>query len=87
MSGHTPNELHDEFPQAAETIHHLKQTNAHFAKLADEHHEINRTIHRVETDIEPASDTHLEDLKKQRLALLDEIAAMIAAEPEAAGTV
>lgn len=80
MTAHTPNQLHDEFPQDAEAIQHLKQTNAHFAKLAEEHHDINRAIHRVETDIEPASDMHLEDLKKQRLALLDEIAAMLAAE-------
>lgn len=70
---HTPHELHDSFPHAAARIHALKQNDAHFAKLADDHHRLNREIHRIETEIEPAADTRLEELKKQRLALLDQI--------------
>lgn len=77
MSAHTPHELHDEFPDAADAIRHLKLTDAHFARLAEQHHTVNRAIHRVETEVEPASDAHLEGLKKQRLHLLDEIAAML----------
>jgi uncharacterized protein YdcH (DUF465 family) len=74
---HIPNELADLFPDDADLIHRLKGENAHFAKLADQHHEITRVIHRIETDIEPTSDAHAEDLKKQRLALQDEIAGML----------
>jgi uncharacterized protein YdcH (DUF465 family) len=37
----------------------------------------NRKIHRIETEIEPASDLALEDYKKKRLALKDEISLMI----------
>lgn len=70
----TPNELAEQFPQAVEKMHELKTSDAHFAKLHDEYHEINRKIHRAETDIEPTDDFHLEDMRKQRLALLDEIA-------------
>lgn len=70
---HTPNELSDLFPDQADTIHNLKENNAHFAKIADEYHQLNREIHRAETDIEPLSDEHLEELKKKRLALSDEI--------------
>lgn len=84
MSAHTPHELHDEFPDAADTIHHLKLNDAHFAKLAEEHHTVNRAIHRIETEIEPASDEHLEELKKQRLHLLDKIAAILNQAPERA---
>ena len=76
---HTPHELPDVFPNDVETIHRLKADNAHFARLADKHHEANRAIHRIETEVEPTSDAHAEDLKKQRLALQDEIAAMLTA--------
>jgi uncharacterized protein YdcH (DUF465 family) len=80
MSAHTPHELHDEFPQDAEALHRLKMTNTHFVQLADRHHEVNREIHRITAEIEAASDERLEALKRERLHLLDEIAAMIEAE-------
>ncbi len=74
---HTPHELHAEFPDLGDRIHALKLSNAHFAKLSDEYHEINREIHRIETDVTPASDETLEGLKKQRLHLLDQISGML----------
>jgi uncharacterized protein len=74
---HTPHELADIFPDDTDIIHSLKVENAHFAKLADQHHEVNRAIHRIEAEIEPASDAHTEELKKQRLTLQDEIAGML----------
>ncbi|MGP9821289.1 YdcH family protein [Salinarimonas sp. NSM] len=74
---HVPHELAEEFPEAAERIHALKQENAHFAKLADEYHELNRTIHRIETRVEPTSDEVEQDLRRKRLVLKDEIAAML----------
>ena len=69
----TPNELAEQFPQAVEKMHELKISDAHFAKLHDDYHELNRAIHRAETDVEPTDDFHLEDMRKHRLALLDEI--------------
>lgn len=80
MSAHTPHELHDEFPQDAEVLHCLKIGNPHFVQLADRHHAVNREIHRIAAEIEAASDERLEALKRERLHLLDEIAAMIEAE-------
>ncbi|MBD3728837.1 MAG: DUF465 domain-containing protein [Sphingomonadales bacterium] len=77
---HTPHELADEFPQDHEVLHKLKTGNAHFAKLADEYHEVNREIHRIESEVEAASDERLETLKKQRLALVDQVGAMVSAE-------
>ena len=70
---HTPHELAAEFPNKAEKISALRQENAHFKKLSDDYHELNRQIHRGETNVEPMDDFHLEDLKKQRLKMLDEI--------------
>ncbi|MCR9257826.1 MAG: DUF465 domain-containing protein [Alphaproteobacteria bacterium] len=74
---HTPHDLAEEFPQHAARIQALKADNAHFTKLCDQHHRINREIHRGETNVEPMGDVHLEDLKKERLALLDEIATFL----------
>lgn len=76
---HVPHELHEEFPEAGEALHRLKLENAHFAKLADEYHQVNREIHRIETDVEPASDQRAEELRKRRLGLKDEIAKILRA--------
>lgn len=37
---------------------------ATFKKLFDNYHKIDKEVYRVENDIEPASDTTMEDLKK-----------------------
>ncbi len=76
---HVPHELHEEFPQDGERIHVLKTSNKHFARIAERYHEVNRAIHRVEAEVEPTSDDTLEEMKKQRLHLKDEIAAMLRA--------
>jgi uncharacterized protein YdcH (DUF465 family) len=76
---HVPHELAEEFPEATQRIHDLKASNAHFARLADEYHELNRQIHRIETRVEPASEEVEQDLRRKRLALKDEIAAMLSA--------
>jgi uncharacterized protein len=75
---HVAHELHEEFPEQAEAIHSLKAGNAHFARLAEEYHTLNRTIHRMETNVEPADDATIEGLKKKRLTLKDEIAGFLA---------
>lgn len=76
---HVPHELAEEFPDQTDKLHDLKMNNAHFAKLADEYHQLNREIHRIETGVEPTSDTYSTDLRKKRMLLKDEISAMISA--------
>ncbi|WP_420409300.1 YdcH family protein [Hoeflea sp.] len=76
---HTPHELAEEFPEHAAKLHELKQSDAHFAKLSDAYHEVNRAIHRAETDIEPTDDFHMEQMRKERLKLKDEIYGMLVA--------
>ena len=44
---HTPHELAEEFPDKIDVMHELKQSDQHFAKLADEYHEVNRAVHRA----------------------------------------
>lgn len=74
----TPHELAAEFPNDHALLHDLKMTNPHFVTLAERYHAVNGEIHRIEAGIENTSDDYAETLKKQRLALIDEIAAMLA---------
>jgi uncharacterized protein YdcH (DUF465 family) len=76
---HVPHELHEEFPQDRERLHDLKISNPHFVRLADRYHDVNRAIHRAEAEVEPTSDEALEEMKKQRLHLKDEIASLLRA--------
>lgn len=75
---HTPHELAEEFPEKVEQISALKQADAHFARLFDEYHAVNRAVHRAETNVEPIEALAETDLRKQRAALKDEIWAMLA---------
>ena len=77
MSQHTPNELTAIFKRDRDLLTRLKAEDAHYARLADKYHEVNREVHRIEAETEAASDEHTETLKKQRLALLDEITAIV----------
>ncbi|KCV81655.1 hypothetical protein ATO10_12102 [Actibacterium atlanticum] len=75
----TPHELIEEFPDKVEIMRELKVSDAHFAKLFDQYHEVNRAIHRAETNVEPTEQLHEGELRKQRMALKDEIAQLISA--------
>jgi len=70
---HTPHELAEEFPDKVDAMHELKQTNAHFTKLFGEYHEINRAVHRAETNVEPMEELAEVELRKKRAMLKDEI--------------
>ena len=74
---HVPHELHEEFPEAADKIRELNQNDAHFAKLTEEYHTLNRQIHRIETNVEPADEGFEKQLRRQRMALKDQIATYI----------
>ena len=76
---HTPHELIEEFPDQVDAMHKLKESNAHFAKIYEEYHVINRAIHRAETDIEPTDDLHMAEMRKQRMALKDQVSAALRA--------
>lgn len=74
---HTPHELAEEFPEFVDKMHRLKSADAHFARLADEYHEINRAVHRAESNVEPTDDFNMDAMRKQRMALKDEIYGML----------
>jgi hypothetical protein len=73
-------EKHDlvhELPEHRDAIHKLKMTDQHFARLFDQYHEVDHEVHRIETGVENTSDEYLDERKKQRLHLKDELYRMI----------
>ena len=74
---HTPHELADEFPDMVEQIQALKGSDAHFARLHEEYHALNRAVHRAEANIEPVEDLAEGEMRKKRAALKDEIYAYL----------
>lgn len=70
-------DLAHEFPELKEQIHNLKVSNAHFARLFEEYENLDKEIYRIEEQIENTSDTYMEDLKKKRLKVKDELYAML----------
>jgi uncharacterized protein len=71
-----PVESHDlahDFPELRAQIHKLKLEDAHFARLFSAYEALDREVRRMETDIEPVADKVVEEAKKKRLALKDEL--------------
>jgi len=69
--------LINELPEYREKIHALKLSDRHFQKLFDEYHDIDKEIHRLEAADSPVADEHMEELKKKRLLLKDQLYAML----------
>ena len=74
---HTPHELNEEFAEHIDKVHELKISNAHFSRLMDEYHEVNRAVHNAETNVAPTDEAHETALRKTRMVLKDQIARML----------
>ena len=71
-----------EFSEYRELIKRLKASSDQFRKFFEEYHSLDESIYRVEEEIEFATDQELEDLKKRRAWLKDQIYhAIVAASP------
>jgi uncharacterized protein YdcH (DUF465 family) len=73
----TPHELAEEFPEHAGKMHDLCASDAHFSKLFEEYHTVNRAVHTAETDVKPTSDDHISELRKERMRLKDQVHAYL----------
>jgi uncharacterized protein len=71
MDLHHP--LTREFPQYVENIKLLKGTNALFRKMFEEYHALDDAIYRIEEEIDFATDQEIEELKKKRAWLKDQL--------------
>jgi len=65
------------FPEYRDTISQLKHKDAHFTRLFDQHNEIDQRIKNIEANIEIATAVEVEQLKKQKLHLKDELYAIL----------
>lgn len=70
---HTPHELTDEFPEFVSLMRRLRETDSHYVNLSDQYHTLNRALHRAETNVEPTTDDHLVEMRKERMLLKDTI--------------
>ena len=70
-------DLVHEFPEHKDAIHDMKMNDAHFAKLFDEYHGVTNEVEKLERADMPVNDALVEDLKKQRVALKDELYRML----------
>ncbi|MBU2872431.1 YdcH family protein [Marinobacter salexigens] len=75
-----PLEKHDlaqDFPESKDAIHTLKTTDNHFAKLFEAYQDIDHEVYRIEQEVETTSDEYLEEQKKKRMSLKDQLYGMI----------
>ena len=61
------------FPEYRDLITQLKTTNRHFLNLFEKHNELDQRIKNMESGVEPATSLAIEALKKEKLALKDEL--------------
>ena len=61
------------FPEYRDLITKLKGHDAHFTRLFDKHNELDQRIKNKEAHIEPGSQLEIEQLKKEKLALKDQL--------------
>jgi uncharacterized protein YdcH (DUF465 family) len=61
------------FPEYRDLITQLKTTDRHFLNLFDKHNELDQKIKNMEAHIEPSTPVEIEVLKKEKLALKDEL--------------
>lgn len=69
----TPHDLYEDFPEKTAAIQALKAKDAHFARVFDEYHVVNRAVHRAETRVDVISTEAETELRQKRMRLKDEI--------------
>jgi hypothetical protein len=69
--------LMNDFPELRETLHELRQSDNHFARVAGEYEELDKRICRVEDGIDMLDEDSLNALKVQRVGLKDDVARML----------
>ncbi|AKD38392.1 hypothetical protein I926_05340 [Pasteurella multocida subsp. multocida OH4807] len=65
------------FPEFRDLISQLKIEDAHFSRLFDKHNELDQRIKNIELNIELGTPTEVENLKKEKLRLKDEMYAIL----------
>ncbi|MFN4237567.1 MAG: YdcH family protein [Vogesella sp.] len=71
------------FPEFRDLISKLKTEDAHFTRLFDKHNELDQQIKNIENRIESGSAVEIENLKKEKLKLKDELYVILKAKAAA----
>ena len=61
------------FPEFRGLITKLKTEDSHFARLFDKHNELDHKIKAMEAGVERTASVEIENLKKEKLRLMDEL--------------
>ncbi len=61
------------FPEFRELITQLKTSDHHFSRLFDKHNELDQQIKNMESRVAPGTQVEIENLKKEKLALKDDL--------------
>lgn len=61
------------FPEYRHLITTLKHSDQHFTRLFDRHNDLDQQIKRMEDGVERASSVEIENLKKEKLRVKDEL--------------
>ncbi len=65
------------FSEYRDQVKQLKATDAHFLQIFEQHDALDQKIKRMEAHVEPATHLEIEQFKKQKLALKDEVYAVL----------
>jgi uncharacterized protein YdcH (DUF465 family) len=65
------------FPEYRDLITQLKSSDRHFLNLFDKHNELDQKVKNMEARIEPATHDEIESLKKEKLAIKDQLYAVL----------
>lgn len=61
------------FPEYRELITQLKTSDAHFVSLFQQHNTLDQQVKRMVSRTDPSTPEQIEQLKKEKLALKDQI--------------
>jgi len=74
------------FPEYRDLITKLKHNDHHFDRLFNKHNDLDQKIKNMESHVEGGTDMEIEQLKKEKLALKDEIFQILRKASEAEGS-
>jgi uncharacterized protein YdcH (DUF465 family) len=66
-------DIHSEFPDMRDAVEVLRKENARFASLYGSYNRLTGKVENLEEHDMPVSDFTLEDMKKQRVRIKDEL--------------
>ena len=61
------------FPEYRDLISRLKGHDVHFTRLFDKHNDLDQRIKNMEALIQPSTQPEIENLKKEKLLLKDQL--------------